>query len=727
MKNTIRDVILKERSVGKALNMLKYRMEELTLNEEFDELSAVEDDYKLMCNCFMRGLYDPKGENVYDDLLRRTYKLYNNVRLTSIAKKRQSYMRSKTIDEWFEKQEKGVKESLELFVQETALASLLPQKEQKGATRKANAVHQRYMDGLFNHIVVSMQWSGETKTYYCNLLTSPTVDQNDTLLIVSAITLALLTVFDVNKWLTLAYVYRYGNCNTLCQRALVGMMLSLPAEEATLFPEIKVLLNELCTSDVVRGELLELQMQLFHCVRTAADNDEIQRDIMPTLIKNNNLRITRTGIIERDDSSEDILETGMEDKNMEEVEEKMKKMLDMQKTGSDIYFGGFSQMKRFSFFHNLSNWFAPFSLDNPDVVNAVGDTGLEFVHKALERNPFCDSDCYSFAFALAKIASRLPDNIREMMSSGYGGMTDEVVDRKSPAYIRRMYLQDLYRFFMLYQNRADFTNPFLGQGETMGEANILFFGKDVFGGLMEKESVELVKFLFKHHQYDTVVGYLKRRECTVALTEYESVVLGFSYMRLDKCVEAYEVFEKLVKEKGPTKNNLKGLADSLFLLRRFTEAAEMYSMIVAKYGDNKKSIIDRCIAQINSGNIKEGMAGLFRLDYEYGYDVNVKRVIAWGYLMSAKPMEAEKLYAVLEHDTNEIADILNFGYAKWINGNIKGAITLFAKYLSSIQEHTNGCKHDIKDDFEDDADMLQANGVKPYQQRIMKDILEHNV
>lgn len=726
MKMTIRDAILKKHSVGKALGMLRCRMEELGLNEEFDTLSALEEDYKLMCGCFARGLYDPEGESVYGDLLRRTYRLYNNVRLASIVKKRQSYIRSKNISEWFAKQEKGVKDSLESFVQETALASLLPQKEHLNTVRRINAVHQRYMDGLFNYIVVSMQWSGETKTSYCSLLTSPTVDQNDALLIVSAITLALLTVFDINKWLTLSYVYRSGCYVALRQRALVGMMMSLPNEEATLFPEINAVINDLCTSDEVRGELLELQMQLFHCMGTAADNAEIQRDIMPTLIENNNLRITRTGIVEKDDSVDDILDAGKVDRNVEEVEKKMKKMLDMQKTGSDIYFGGFSQMKRFYFFQQLSNWFAPFSLDNPDVVNAAGDVGLDLLRKALGHNPFCDSDCYSFALALAKIAGRLPDNIKEMMSNGYGGMTDEVANRRSPAYIRRMYLQDLYRFFMLYQNCGDFINPFSLQDEAIDGMNILFLGKRQFDGLMEKESVEMAMFLFKHHYYGAVIGYLENRNRTFTLTEDERVVLGLSYMRLGKYVEAHNVFEKLSKEE-PTKKTLKGLADSLFLLRRFAEAAEVYGKVVAKYGDTKTCVIYKSIAQINSGQIKEGMAELFHLDYEDGNDVNVKRAIAWGYLMSAKPMEAERVYAALESETNENSDILNFGYARWINGNVQGAIILFTKYISVVSNDASGCKHCIKDDFDADADMLQINGVKPYQKQMMIDMLEHNV
>lgn len=35
-------------------------------------------------------------------------------------------------------------------------------------------------------------------------------------------------------------------------------------------------------------------------------------------------------------------------------------MMDMREKGVDIYFSGFSQMKRFPFFSSLVNWFVPF-------------------------------------------------------------------------------------------------------------------------------------------------------------------------------------------------------------------------------------------------------------------------------------------------------------------------------------------------------------------------------
>jgi hypothetical protein len=186
-----------------------------------------------------------------------------------------------------------------------------------------------------------------------------------------------------------------------------------------LFVEINEAIKTICKSADMRREIGELQLQLLLCMQTEEDNAEIQRDIMPTLIKNNKFRMTRDGIVESDDDSlNDILDSGSVDKNMAEMEEKMKKMMAMRDSGSDIYFGGFSHMKRFSFFYQLSNWFAPFSFDNPDVASVVRGTDGELIHKAISHGPFCDSDKYSFVFALSSVIDKLPAGVKEVVASG---------------------------------------------------------------------------------------------------------------------------------------------------------------------------------------------------------------------------------------------------------------------------------------------------------------------
>ena len=88
-------------------------------------------------------------------------------------------------------------------------------------------------------------------------------------------------------------------------------------------------------------------------------------------------------------------------------------MMDMQKKGSDIYFGGFSQMKRFPFFYDISNWFTPFFFEHPDIIHFVKRAkGNKFLEKMMRVGPFCDSDKYSFVIAFQQVMEQIPESMR---------------------------------------------------------------------------------------------------------------------------------------------------------------------------------------------------------------------------------------------------------------------------------------------------------------------------
>lgn len=68
----------------------------------------------------------------------------------------------------------------------------------------------------------------------------------------------------------------------------------------------------------VANEIADLQKQIIFCMNAEQDNNTIQRDIMPELMKNNNLNITRFGITEKeDDPMNDIFDPGASDRAME--------------------------------------------------------------------------------------------------------------------------------------------------------------------------------------------------------------------------------------------------------------------------------------------------------------------------------------------------------------------------------------------------------------------------
>lgn len=223
-------------------------------------------------------------------------------------------------------------------------------------------------------------------------------------------------------------------------------------------------INRLLDDGHVREEIVELQMQTIYCMNAEQDTEEIRKNFMPTLLKNQNLEITRYGIKEKEeDPMDDILHGDETDKRMEEMEERVRQMADMQKRGVDIYFGGFSKMKRFGFFYTLCNWFMPFYSHHPGLEHLSPEVlNSGFLKSLLSVGPFCDSDKYSFSLGLASIFDKLPGNIKELLDNTESAkvLGDSGIDVTTPAYLRRQYLQDLYRFFRINDSRGLFYDPF---------------------------------------------------------------------------------------------------------------------------------------------------------------------------------------------------------------------------------------------------------------------------
>lgn len=718
MKPTIEDSILVEQNVGKALQMLRQRMKGLATDALNMQLVTTEDDYRLMCESFKSGMRDPKGEEVYMDLLRRTYKLYNNVRLASIVRKRPAYSGCYSAAAGISTCKEDVKAKLEDFVQELAMASLFDGKEQEEKIRRAHQTHHDFMEKLFCSLVVAPQWDDETSSFYQEMLLSPTIDQNDALAVISAVTLSLLTVFDICKWNLLVALYENTCSDAILQRALVGMVLTMPNKELAIFGEIRETLQRLCSDQNIRRDLLETQMQLYYSTQTKADTEHIEKDIMPTLIDDSNARILRGGIVENDESMDDIIDASATDRKMAELEEKMDKMIEMQKAGSDVYFGGFSQMKKFPFFWQISNWFTPFYFDHPDLVKVISPDNRGFINAMAKKLPFCDSDKYSFCLALEMMAAKLPSALKEMLSSHPNATGRSNEEYSTPAYIRRKYIQDLYRFFKLNNKGNEFGCP-LDIGEEGGKGSrVIFFANPWISQLMPEERADAVQFFFRKRQFGIVAALVEECQKNGKVLERELLALANSYMRLRVYDKAMLAFQQLYSEQKGGQNVMKGLADSMFMLRMFKEAAEIYAKLMLMDGRNTAYVMYHSLSLINSGEAQKGLEDLFRLDYQHPDNPNLKRALAWGYLMDSKPAEAERIYDRLMGEESIIdSDLLNGAYAKWMQSKNNEAVQLLARY-------SEDGAHDLADDFDADRSLLDLYNIGGYERTIMIDVVE---
>ena len=759
-------------NVGKALRVMKETIAEDKLPGYIvARYEDVKNEYRLMQDAMMRGLRDDKLDEVYADIMRKVYGAGLDIFIEEKVKQYSSFAYARASAQQTEAHPDAVRTVLEAYVQDMAMMAFEPENTRKTKMEKLTADHYAYMKQLFNALLVAPMWNDRRAADFADLLLSPTIDRDDALLLVSAVMLATMNVNDPYKWDMLAEVYVRATDKVLKMRALVGWVLSLPFNPRgpRLFPFVQERIKAMLADKTTLKQLLDMQMQMLFCCNADADNEEIQRNIMPTLIKNTNLQMTRLGIVEKeDDPMKDIMDPNAAERDMEEMERKYRKMMDMQKQGSDIYFGGFSKMKTFPFFHDLCNWFAPFNAAHP-ALGAARErlAGSTFLNKLMETGPFCDSDKYSFALAIAQIMDRMPDNVKEMLNSDATfGPTVSKEEQEDPAYICRSYLQSLYRFFRLYRSKRDFLNPFILDELEDNDGNALFFSYKLLAcPEMEENAAALCGFLLKRkmmQELRTMALYYKSSQ-NPRLVRFLALVP----MTDGKWQEAYDLFAS-VPEDQHTEESLRGMAHCCMSLKRFGEAVDIYRRLLAMHPDNfsyqlnlavclmssdaaacgdaaascgdASSLGDKVEAQPNKV-VEEGTKLLYKLDYEHPDNVNVRRVLAWCMMLQGNFAKAIDIYTRLLSQPDAVsADRLNAAYAHWLSRDVARAVALLREYCNLCEqdeaqakeaakkqgrrcEPTKSRNYRLVEDFTKDADLLSKYGISLTERKIMVDIV----
>lgn len=772
--------LIAKHNVGKALRAMKETIAEDKLPGYIvARYEDVKNDYRLMQDAMMRGLRDDKIDEVYADIMRKVYGAGLDVLIEEKVKKYSSFAYARVSAQQTEAHPDAVRTVLEAYVQDMAMMAFEPENTRKAKMEKLTADHHAYMKQLFNALLVAPMWNDRRAADFADLLLSPTIDRDDALLLVSAVMLATMNVNDPYKWDMLAEVYVRAKDKVLKMRALVGWVLSLPYDPRgpRIFPFVQERIKAMLADKTTLKQMLDMQMQMLFCCNADADNEEIQRNIMPTLIKNTNLQMTRLGIVEKeDDPMKDIMDPNAAERDMEEMERKYRKMMDMQKQGSDIYFGGFSKMKTFPFFNDLCNWFAPFNAAHP-ALGAARErlAGSTFLNNLMENGPFCDSDKYSFALAIAQIMDRMPDNVKEMLNSDATlGPTVSKDEQENPAYICRSYLQSLYRFFRLYRSKRDFLNPFILDELEDNDGNALFMSYKLLAcPEMEENAVALCGFLLKRKMMREIMSMAicYKSSQNPRLVRFLALVP----MTDGKWQEAYDLFAS-VPEDQHTEESLRGMAHCCMSLKRFGEAVAIYRRLLAMHPDSFSYQLNLAVCLMSSDAfsscgdvasscgdaasscgaasslggkvearpnkvVEEGTKLLYKLDYEHPNNANVRRVLAWCMMLQGHFDKAIDIYTRLLSQPDAVsADRLNAAYAHWLSRDVAHAVALLREYCNLCEqeeaeakeaakkqgrrcEPTKSRNYRLVEDFTKDADLLSKYGISLTERKIMVDIV----
>lgn len=711
----IRRAIIEQRNVSKVYRMID-RCDRVHAMPATEALAhEVASHHRLMCDSMTAGLRDPDVERVYADLLRAEYRICCDVEVDHLRRTNGTMGDAAATGAHTSICDDAMRSALEQCVEDIALASLQSDEQRRQQVAVVEARHYDYLDRLFNALLCSFAWTDGMRDYFVETAISSSVDSDDVAVVVSAVTLAAMNVPDVNKWLALAEIYARSNVERVRQRALVGWVLAVPSDVDVLFPEVLQMVQRLCSDPETTREISELQMQLFFCFNADNDAQEIHAKIIPSLRQNSNLTI-RDGIpvMKEEDPLQSILHPEAEEEKMEAVERSMNRIADMQKSGSDIHFAAFSQMKGFPFFSKMMHWLVPFSVHHPSVAPLMRRLSeVKMIRNGLENSALCDSDKYSFAFGVVGALDRLTPEMRsrfDEMDVDPLAMADEETD--APTVIRRHYLQDLFRFFRLSSSGKQLSNPF-----RRDMPFTLFVDKGVFCASLGSDTAEeIARFLYKQKQFAAITSLA--RAYPAARSVGHRLITATAYARIGDNAAAQRLFDDILTDYADNTKALRGAAQAAYVGHDYSRAVTLFEHLLTLNPADIDCEISLAVARLHCG--EDAMPTLFRLGYELPDDNRVKRAIGWGHLLSNEAAKACAVYdTLLNGDGGMATDYLNAGYANWFLSHTADAVALFQKYLGAL-----GVEHDILDDFARDDALLRLYGITEAERHIMVDLID---
>ena len=593
----------------------------------------------------------PKLQKIWDDYFLLDMMTSNNNYLLSLRNKVRASGRDWS---WGE-----IRKRLESFVSNIALLQL--QNDNEAAQQRLEVIYEeqkKYRQQMFLYVLTELRFSGGDIQELEDLLLTPTVDNIDQRMIISALTINGLMVFDPLKLRLLVNVYTKSEDIPVKQYALVGWALTLPRYPYSCDSQTTQIVRDLVDNDAtVREELAQLQIQLAYCQSADRDSRNFQETIMPDIMKASNMRFTDKGLeMQEDDPMDDILGRSTTEKKMEEVESRMRSYMDKRSQGMDLFFQGFKHMKRYPFFSDISNWLVPFYYEHPDIAPALHQMGGNGILHLMLDAPMCDNDKYSFVFAFLSIMNKVPKDIIEQMQQTAPPENAYRDWMSDPAILRRNYLQSLYRFFQLFPYSESFVSPFCDTEEVEmpyldPPSWLIVANKTLMETRFDNNIIDLLKYFLRKKDFGAVQFILDEyNDCDDSFDLCYVRTLFYAESLPDFEDEFLHNIEYCLKVKPDSVLLRKLYAKWLYSCEKFQEAKTLFGKLMEEKDGNRNYMFSYALCCHKLGDYDEAKKVLFRLAYEHPDDREVGILLASTLFLDGKTEDAFKRVDKLSAD-----------------------------------------------------------------------------
>ena len=684
--------------------------------------------YGYMLQYTQQGMEDPNRKSFYQQTFRTAYELTDAVNIALHSQKTSGmyYDRIRTFGLQPAKAYAELQLQLETFTEDASTAPLLYHDDKRLQTEmgKIHQSHESALTELFDKTWATPFWSDNEAREATLLLQSVLVAPNDLAVMVSAATLSLLRVFDAHKLGFLLEAYRHEHLQ-VNQRALVGILIAIAKHEKriALYPELLSRFSLLSEDEGFRKNLYTIQMQLLITRETTKIDKKMREEIIPEMMKNAKQLNDPKFRFDESEESEDRNPEWEEWMDKSGMTDKIKEMGEWRMAGADVYMSSFAQLKHYPFFHQVSHWFYPFDLSLPMLAplkKEFDSSAFSPLKLIAHSDFFCNSDKFSFSLAILS----MPQNMREMsmqqmeeqarMNEEQRDKLEALMQQKREAKgISRQYIQDLYRFFKLWQRHQEEEDIFrwkfnLWENSLLGDAlQQPEITKELADYLLQKEYLEEAYSLYQK---------LMNEHSTLAEVYQKAGYIQQKQKRYAEAIRHYEHADILMPDNVWTN---KHLAQCYKLSGNMNSALEYYRKVEAVQPDNLSIAlqIGQCLARKEA--YTEALSYFYKVEYLEKNPDNARRAIAWCSFVSGKYEEALKYYQLLlQQPAPKSHDWMNAGHVYLVKRQIQEALVHYQKAHAMESNHTA-----FIDKFNKDKATLLSLGLNKEDIQIILDLL----
>ena len=590
----------------------------------------------------------------------------------------------------------------------------------------ADSVHtqdrERLLTDLFHCVWASPQWTDETANQMESYFFHTVITVQEKLPIVSAISLSLTNYLDEAKLRLLMQLYQNEE-RAIRARALVGITFALIFGEGMVhhFPNLKNAVQDLANQSELRNDIISLQAQLLTYANMEKVEKKISEEIMPTLVKDGIKEGKRLFNFEH---LEDLLD---EDKDIDhpaehsdKVQQSIQEVINLHHQGVDVYYSSFRNLKSFSFFQQAANWFLPFRLSHSalkDIIKPKEGSLLSVIDDA----DICDSDQYSMMLMFKSIPflhkEIFAERLDEMLGGKPVGKPKFQKDLSSETALRRLYLQDCYRFFMLYRSQYGFRSPF--------KEPLLLIQYSVLGEVMKNDADQLLATAhFHYEQKDWHLAYqlLSFIEQYSPLSHEDIQMKAGTLIKQKDYQSALPALHQALSLVPSSKWTIRQLAHCYRKLGDTDQAIRFYSQLIQLSPDDSSALFHYGETLFQKGDIHMALEQFYKVEYLNPDFSSAGRAIAWCKLNIGQAEQALNHYEKILQSDPKPDDYLNAGHASWAIKNIVTAMQYYRQYI-----HASGSSHRIFAFPSADIALLLRLGISLNEIHLVTDILNEKI